>query len=313
MPKRSLKHYSKVTDFDKEDFIDLFRRTDQLIASKDRIPAVCAGKVAASLFFQPSTRTSASFQSGIIKLGGGWIGISGTETTAMSKGESFEDTIGTYAEFADLIAIRHPDDDAAERAAKVSNVPIINAGCGSKEHPGAFLYFYPCARRLNKYQGLKYGIYGTPGISRCTKSLVQILGMFNAEIYIDDLGAFPLSAELEKKVKELGAKKIVHAKLDDFIREVDVLLVTDIFHFSSIVKGLPEDKVERVKRLFKPITPSDMKKLKKSALLTTVTPRVNQIDTRVDKDPRAIHIVQNEDFLYLNMALITKLLNVPLI
>jgi len=307
----AIKHYSKVTDFNKEDFIDLFKRADYFIEHKDKAFDFCKGKVIATLFFQPSTRTSGTFQAGMIKLGGGWIGVSGAQGTSMEKGESFEDTVENYSRFSDIIVIRHPDDDAAERAVQHSLVPIINGGSGSKEHPGGFCMLYGAYRRFKKLEGLKFGIYGTPGINRASKSLVQILGMFNSEIYLDDLGGFPLPPDVEQKAKDLGAKKIVYDRLENFIGKIDCLMVTRALQ-TGIIKDFPKEKADEILRRYKPITMKEVNMMRKDAILTMALPRIFEIDKEVDKDPRAIYFDQMEEFLYANMALITKLLNIKL-
>jgi len=306
-----INHYVKATNFGKKDFLDLFRRTDKLINEKLNYKKLCNGKVIATLFFEPSTRTSSAFQSGIIKMGGGWIGESEMKNSSISKGEDFADTIKSFSGFADLLVIRHPDDMAAENAIKYSEVPVINGGCGTKEHPLAFSFLYKAHRELKKINNLKVGFYGTPGINRMSKSLLQILGMFKSEVYIDDLGMFPFPADLEKNSRNLGLKKINYCNLDEFIGKVDMLLVTDL-----IKKNMAAAKSKPVSssffQKFKPINMNHINQMKKNSILTMTIPRTIEIEHNVDMHPKAAYMRISKEFQYLNMALITKLLNIKI-
>lgn len=129
----AIKHLINSSDLTKEDYQEISWRFHYFV--KNGIsPDLCRGKIVATLFFQPSTRTMNAFQMGILRLGGGWIGVTDEKGLSMEKGESFEDTIREYSCFSDIIVLRHPDDDSAERAAKASYVPVLNGGSGSREH-----------------------------------------------------------------------------------------------------------------------------------------------------------------------------------
>ncbi len=301
-----MKHLISSEDLTKADYEELLRRFNYFI--KNGIsPDLCRGKIVSTLFFQPSTRTMNAFQSAILRLGGGWIGVMGEKGLSMEKGESFEDTIREYSCFSDLIILRHPDDDSAERAAKASYVPVLNGGSGSREHaiaaPWVILDMIYCLKR--SLQGLKIGIYGTPEINRVTKAMVPIFGMYGMDIVIDDLGAFPLPKEVEEKAKANGLKGLRYDKLDNFIGDVDVLFLT-----RGLQKGIippdkfPKKKEELILKSYKPITKEHMKKLRKDAILFMLKPRIFEVEIDVDSDPRAAY-AKREPYAEMGAALIT--------
>jgi len=308
----ALKHLIYSQDLDKTGYEEIFRRSKQF-SDSGIPPQLCEGKVVATLFFQPSTRTMMAFQTAMLRAGGGWIGVTGEKGLSAEKGESFEDTIRTFGALSDIIALRHPDDQAAENAGKVSLVPVINGGSGSKEHAiGAAMMLFTWLNNLKRpLEGLKIGLYGTPQINRVTKALVPIMGMYGMHLVIDDLGHFPLPKEVETRAKQNGLKELRYDKLDNFIRDVDVLVVT-----RGLQKGIipedkfPKEKAELILKSYKPITIQHMKKLRKDAVLSMIMPRIFEIDVAVDNDPRAIY-AKKEPFVETCLAVMTYLLEIP--
>lgn len=305
------KHLVSSSDIDKAGYEETFRRSMKFI--KEGIPpTLCNGRVGASLFFQPSTRTMMSFQAAMIRSGGGWIGVTGVQGISMEKGESFSDTIREFSSLADVIALRHEADDAAEQAARVSRVPVINCGGGSKEHAaGGSMMLAVLGMYLKRpLQGAKIGIYGTPEINRASKSMLPVLGMFGTEVVVDDLGHFPFPKEVEERAKANGLKKLSYDKLENFIGDVDVLFVT-----RGLQKGIipadkfPKEKEEMILKLYKPITKEDVKKMRQDALLYMIKPRIFEIETDVDDDPRAIYS-KHEPYTEAMLAMVTYLLGI---
>lgn len=306
-----LKHIIYSQDLKKEDYDEILCRFQKFV--KKGIPFnLCQGKVVATLFFQPSTRTMTMFQSGILRAGGGWVGVTGAEGISMGKGETLEDTIREYGSFADCIVLRHPDDDSAERAAKNSFVPVLNGGSGSREHGIAGAFFVCDLSNFLKrpLEGLKVGIYGTPEINRATKALVPVMGMYGVDLVIDDLGHFPLPKEVEERAKANGLKSLRYDKLDNFIGDVDVLFVT-----RGLQKGIipadkfPKEKEEMILKMYQPITKEHMKKLRKDAILYMIKPRIFEVDREVDADPRAAYSKQ-ERYSEIALSLITYVLGI---
>jgi len=306
-----MKHLINSMDIDRAGYDELIRRTKQFIA--DGIsPDLCRGKVVATIFLQPSTRTQGGFQSAMMRAGGGWLGISGIQGTSMEKGETFEDTINSFSDLADTIVIRHPDDDAGERAVSSSRVPIINGGSGSREHAvGAAMMLGVLAHHMKRpLEGATIGIYGTPEINRVCKAIVPVFGLFGVSLMIDDLGHFPVSKEIEEKAKEAGLKNLTYGKLDDFIGDVDALLVTRGLQKGIIPDNMfPKEKEEAILKSYKPITTAHMKKMRDDAILSMILPRIFEIDRAVDKDPRAIY-TKDEHFVEMALAVMTYLLDI---
>lgn len=305
------KHLIYSQDLKKEEYNEIIRRFHKFI--KEGIsPALCRGKIVATLFFQPSTRTMNAFQSAMLRAGGGWIGVMGEKGLSMEKGETLEETIREYSSFADCIVLRHPDDDSAERAAGAATVPIINGGSGSREHGVAAALVLPALSHYLKrpLDGLKVGIYGTPEINRVCKAMVPIFGWYGMDLIIDDLGHFPLPKEVEEKAKVGGLKSLRYDKLDNFIGEVDVLFVT-----RGLQKGIiPPDKFSKEKeelilRTYRPINKNDIQKMRKDAILYMMKPRIFEIEKDVDTDPRAVY-ARPEPYVETALATMTHLLGI---
>jgi aspartate carbamoyltransferase catalytic subunit len=280
------------SDLTKADYDQLIKDFNFLVENGID-PNLARGKVIATLFFQPSTRTMNSFQSAIIRMGGGWLGVTNSDSISMSKGESFEDTIREYSTYSDLIAIRHPDDEAAEKAAATSFVPVLNCGCGSREHA---VYTAMILMVLQFYlkrplEGLKIGIYGTPEINRASKALLPILGLYGVELFVDDLGHFPFPEDVVNLAKKNGLKSITYGKLDDFIGEVDALVLTRGLQKGNIpADKFSKEKEELVLKNYIPINKEHMKKLRKDAILYMIKPRIFEIEKEVDSDPRSAYM-----------------------
>jgi aspartate carbamoyltransferase catalytic subunit len=307
----SIQHIVSATDLSKETYDEIVRRSRLFV--RDGIPKnVFESKVASTLFFQPSTRTSTMFQSAAIRGGGGWIGVSGDSALSMAKGESLEDTIKSFAEVSDIIALRHGDDDSAERAAQVSSVPVVNCGSGSREHGvGSAMMLCILAEYLQvPLTGAKIGIYGTPQINRAVKAMLPIFGMYNTEVFVDDLGHFPFPDEVVASATKQGMQNITYSKLDDFIGDIDVLFVT-----RALQKGIipddqfPQEKQDQIMAAFKPLSLDQVQHMKPEARVFMIKPLIFEVDKSVDSDPRAAY-TQYEPFSEIGMAVMTTLLGI---
>ncbi|MBI2637223.1 MAG: hypothetical protein HYW81_03470 [Parcubacteria group bacterium] len=307
----AIKHLVNSSDLTKQDYDELLRRF-QLFVDKGIPGDLCKNKIVATLFFQPSTRTMNAFQVGMLRAGGGWIGVMGEEGLSMEKGETLEDTIREYSCFADIIVLRHPDDDSADRAAANSFVPVLNGGSGSREHAIAAPWILINMLYYTKkpLQGMKVGIYGTPEINRVTKAMVPIFGLYGMDLVVDDLGHFPIPKYVEEKARANGLKDLRYDKLDNFIGDVDILFLT-----RGLQKGIipadkfPKEKEEAILKSYKPITREHMKKLRKDAILYMLKPRIFEVEKDVDDDPRAAYS-KKEPYAELGAALITYYLGI---
>lgn len=307
----SVRHLISSQDFSKTDYDEILRRFQKFI-SGGISPDLCRGKIVATLFFQPSTRTMNCFQSGMLRAGGGWIGVMGEEGLSMEKGESFEETIHEYSSFSDCIVIRHPDDDSAERAVSAASVPIINAGCGSREHAVApAMLLCVLAKYLRRpLEGARVGLYGTPEINRVSKAMLPIFGYYGMDVVVDDLGHFPFPKEIEEKAKANGLKNLSYGKIDDFLGEIDVLLVT-----RGLQKGIispdkfPPEKETMILNLYKPVNREHMARMRNDAILVMIKPRIFEIEREVDSDHRAIYM-QPEYYSECALSVMTYLLGI---
>jgi aspartate carbamoyltransferase len=252
----------------------------------------------ANLFYQPSTRTFLSFEAAAKRLGATTISTQGVEYSSISKGETLEDTIRTVERYADTIALRHPEQGSAERAANTSGVPIINGGDGIGEHPTqALLDLYTIEESFESVEGLTVTMLGDLKHGRTVHSLARLLAMHN--VHLNYVSPVQLAMP-ENIVEELSGRVKQHATDDihDVIGESDVLYVTRVQkeHFE------PEDYA-RHKGAYV-IDEQVMKMAKTDMILMHPLPRVDEIHPGVDHDSRAVYFDQVENGMYIRMALL---------
>jgi aspartate carbamoyltransferase len=270
----------------------------------------CTGKIIANLFYEPSTRTSSSFHAAMLKLGGNVIPINEVTYSSVSKGESLEDTIRTLGCYVDAIVLRHPDEDAALTAHKVSSVPIVNAGCGSGEHPTqALLDLYTIYKENHTIDGLTVTLMGDLKYGRTVHSLVQLLGYFNVKIQ------FISPPDLRIPAKYAGMGTLV--ELDDVISTTDVLYMTrvqkerhtdpdplKVDYAAKYALALGYDN-----HAYR-ITEEHMVRAKRGFALMHPLPRLSEIPKEIDSDPRAAYFRQVRYGLDVRMALLSRVLRV---
>ncbi len=267
-------------------------------------------KIVGILFFEPSTRTSCSFQSAMYKLGGHVITLN-VDNSSFKKGESLEDTIRTMEKYCDALVIRHPDNDVMQRILKVSTKPIINAGDGTHNHPTqALLDLYTI---INKYdhQTLTKKIITFVGDlknGRTVHSLVKILALYDVKINYVSSPELSIPNDIIEYVSNAHPNNIQfnYTELNETIlNETDILYCTRIQkeRFNTI------EEYNKVKNDFC-ITPTILSKCKEDAIIMHPLPRVDEIDPECDKDPRAYYFNQVECGIYIRMALLSLLLKI---
>lgn len=262
------------------------------------------GKILASLFYEPSTRTSSSFTSAMERLGGSVIPISEVRYSSVSKGESLPDTVRTLEAYADVIVLRHPEVGSAELAAKYARKPIINAGDGVGEHPTqALLDLFTIQEEMGHIDGLTVTMVGDLKYGRTVHSLARLLTLFNVRLNYVSPEILRMPEHIMEEVKERGIPQNAHCTLDPVLAESDVLYVTRVQkeRFSDL------NEYENVKDAFV-ITPEVMAKAKEDMILMHPLPRVGEITMEVDEDPRAAYFRQMEYGLYVRMALLAMVL-----
>jgi aspartate carbamoyltransferase catalytic subunit len=261
------------------------------------------GKILATLFYEPSTRTRLSFEAAMLKLGGGNIGFADTDIASVKKGENLADTVRTVENYADAIALRHSLEGAAKLAAEFSKVPIINAGTGAEEHPTqALIDLYTMRRERGMIDGLKVAVVGDLRYGRTVHSLAYALAMYNIELYL----VFPEILRMRKDMLQTIKSKISvteDAELETIMPQIDVLYVTRIQR-----ERFPDAaEYAKVKGTYK-IDLKTLKNAKKDLIILHPLPRVDEIAPEVDNTPQARYFTQVCNGVVVRMALLSLVL-----
>lgn len=270
--------------------------------SKGRVPQKLAGKIVACLFFEPSTRTRLSFETAVLRLGGNIIDMeSGSVSSSAFKGESVADTIKIVSGFADLIVIRHPQEGSAELAAKVSPVPVINAGDGGNQHPTqSLLDLYTIKKETGRLQNLTVAMVGDLLYGRTIHSTLTMLSLYPG---IKFIFVAPKQLKLPQKYKDLLKKRknsfVETENLSQGLKPADVIYMTRVQkeRFSSAAE------YEKLKLAYI-FDKKALGQIKKNAVILHALPRVGEINPGVDKDPRAAYFRQAKNGLFVRMALL---------
>jgi aspartate carbamoyltransferase len=262
------------------------------------------GKIMASLFYEPSTRTSSSFLAAMQRLGGSIIPINEVQYSSVAKGESLPDTIRTLECYADVIVLRHPEVGASELAAQYARKPVINAGDGVGEHPTqALLDLFTIMEERGQVDGLTITLLGDLRYGRTVHSLSRLLSLYNVRLNYVSPEILRMPKEILSELKEKGISQSEHELLAPVLAETDVLYVTRVQkeRFSEM------DEYQSVKNAYT-ITPETMTGAKERMIVMHPLPRLSEIDMAVDDDPRAAYFRQMEYGLYVRMALLAMVL-----
>jgi aspartate carbamoyltransferase catalytic subunit len=261
------------------------------------------GKILATLFFEPSTRTRLSFEAAMLKLGGSNIGFAEVDSASVKKGENLADTIRTVENYADIIAMRHPLDGAAKLAAEFSKVPIINGGSGSEEHPTqALLDLYTVQKEKGKIDGLKIALVGDLRYGRTVHSLAYALSLYNVELYL----VSPESLRMRREVLRTIQSKIPVTESANLEK---IMPLTDVLYVTRIQKERFPDAAEYAK--VKGVYRIDLKTLsnaKKDLIILHPLPRVDEIAAEVDGTAQARYFQQVWNGIVVRMALLALVL-----
>ena len=294
-----LKHVLESQQFDQKLLSQIFSLADKLEKKTDQS---MKGKIMASLFYEPSTRTRFSFESAMLRLGGSVITTENArEFSSAAKGETLEDSIRVINNYADIIVLRHYEKGASERAALISKVPIINAGDGTGQHPTqALLDLYTIKRELGKIVGVKIALVGDLKHGRTIRSLAYLLGKYEkVKIYF----VSPLELKVGDDIKEhLDKHHIAYEEIEDLesiINKIDVLYQTRIQkeRFTS------EQEYKKFKGCYQ-IDVKLAKRMRPNAIIMHPLPRVDEILEEVDALPQAAYFKQARYGLLIRMALL---------
>lgn len=295
-----------VRQFNREQLAFLFALAEEmrLLVSRFGTSDLLKGKFLANLFYEPSTRTAASFMTAMLRLGGNVLPIHEINSSSVVKGESLADTVRILEQYCDLIVLRHPQVGAAQAAADAASKPVINAGDGVGEHPTqALLDLYTIEKELGKIDGLSVVMIGDMKNGRTVHSLSRLLSLFKVRLTF----VSPLSLSMPGEVmEELRLKKVPVTEkeaLDGVIKKADILYVTRVQKERFIDQKL----YEKVKDYYV-VTPKLLRQAKKKMRVMHPLPRVMEIVPEVDKDPRAAYFRQAGNGLFLRMALLAAVL-----
>ncbi len=301
-------HLIEAQQFTPALLFSLFREADAIRVSPQSYENDCAGKILATLFYEPSTRTRLSFESAMLRLGGKVIGTDNArEFSSAIKGESIEDTIRVIAAYADAIVLRHHEEGSALRASTVSPVPIINAGDGKGQHPTqALLDVYTMYCECGRLTNLKIAIIGDLAAGRTTHSLAYLLGKFeNNEIIFVSQPHLRMKPEILEYLRRHEVKFREEGDFEKVLPEVDIAYMTRVQR-----ERLTEDDYTKAKDAFT-LTSQALALLKPSARVLHPLPHVEEIALPFElesSDPRIAYFRQSENGLFVRMALLRRLL-----
>ena len=301
----ALRHVVEVSQFDRAEVERLFDLADQM-RSLPRDARPLGGLILATIFYEPSTRTRLSFESAMMRLGGQVISTENArEFSSAIKGETIEDTVRIVESYADAIVIRHYEQGAARRAASVSSVPIINGGDGPGEHPTqALLDLYTIRHELGRIDNIKIALVGDLRFGRTARSLSLLFRLTTgAELIFVSPPEVPMGADIRAKLDEARVRHREETDLAKVLPEVDVVYQTRI---QKERFATPEEyaAAKGVYILDRPAFDA----LQPDAIVLHPLPRVDEIATAVDQDPRAAYFRQAKNGVYIRMALLASVL-----
>ncbi|MCB8952802.1 MAG: aspartate carbamoyltransferase [Ardenticatenales bacterium] len=296
-----------VDQFDKARLNFVFARAREMREMVQRAGAadLLKGYVLACLFYEPSTRTSASFIAAMERLGGSVIPITqGVQFSSVSKGETLVDTIRTLEQYADVIVLRHPEIGSAQVAADYAHVPVLNAGDGAGEHPTqALLDLFTIHEELGRIDGLKVAMVGDLRYGRTVHSLTKLLLQYDVSLRFVSPEILRMPLNIMNRVIDAGIPARETHDVADVIENADVLYVTRVQkeRFNDLAQ------YEEVKDMYE-ITPELMRRAKEKMVVMHPLPRVGEIHYAVDNDPRAAYFRQVQNGMFIRMALLAAVL-----
>ena len=302
-----MRHLIDPLDFSVEEIDALLDLAGEIERNREKYSHLCDGKTLATLFYEPSTRTRLSFEAAMLNLGGRVLGFASADSSSAAKGESISDTIRVVSCYADICAIRHPKEGAPKVASQFSGIPVINAGDGGHQHPTQTLTDLLTIRSLKGRLGdLTIGLCGDLKFGRTVHSLIKSLSRYQgirfALISPDELR---LPDYIRKEVLDReGIPYEEVSDLEDVMGKMDILYMTRV----QRERFFNEEDYVRLKDCYI-LTSKKMAAAKPDMAVLHPLPRVNEIATEVDSDPRAAYFKQAQYGVYVRMALIATLLN----
>jgi aspartate carbamoyltransferase catalytic subunit len=301
MKNRSL---VSIDDFSTDEILKILKLASDF--EKEPTQKLLEGKVIATLFFEPSTRTRLSFESAISRLGGKIVGFSDSSSTSVSKGETLNDTIRTVSNYCDLIVMRHPIEGSARFASEISRVPIINAGDGANQHPSqTLLDLFSISKTQGKLDNLNIFLVGDLKYGRTVHSLMMAMSRWNATFNFISPEELKMPEEYKIYLDNAGLKYYEHTDFTDIISKADIIYMTRVQRerFSDPIE------YEKVKNVYV-LRNSMLKNTKPNMRILHPLPRVNEIHIDVDKNPKAYYFEQALNGVYTRQAILCSLLGI---
>ena len=291
-----------INDYTKEDYLRILELAAEFEANP--VQKILDGKVIATLFFEPSTRTRLSFESAISKLGGKIIGFTDAASSSVKKGESLKDTIMTVANYSDLIVMRHPIEGSSRYASEVSDVPIVNAGDGANQHPTqTLLDLYSIQKTQGTLENLNIFLVGDLKYGRTVHSLLIAMSHFNPTFNFISPETLKMPDAYKMHLDKLGLKYYEHTDFTEYIDEADIVYMT------RVQKERFTDPIEyeRVKDVY--ILRNEMlENTKPNMKVLHPLPRVNEINVDVDTNDKAYYFTQARNGVYTRQAILAAIL-----
>lgn len=305
-----MRHLISPLDLSLEELDEILTLGQNIMEDRTRYAHICDGKKLATLFYEPSTRTRLSFEAAMLNLGGQVLGFSSADSSSAAKGESVADTIRVISCYADICAMRHPKEGAPTVASMYSSIPVINAGDGGHNHPTQTLTDLITIKTLmGRLGNITIGMCGDLKFGRTVHSLINALVRYpNVKFVLISPEELRIPSYLRKEVLDDGNIEYLETdQLEKNMPELDILYMTRV----QKERFFNEEDYIRLKDSFI-LTEQKMQYAKKDMYVLHPLPRVNEISTEVDNDPRAVYFKQAQMGVYVRMALIMKLLEVDL-
>jgi aspartate carbamoyltransferase catalytic subunit len=303
MKKRSL---VSIDDFSSAEIIKVLDMAAEF--EKQPVRKLLEGKVVATLFFEPSTRTRLSFESAINRLGGKIVGFSDVTSSSVSKGETLHDTIKMVSSYCDLIVMRHPIEGSARFASEIASVPVINAGDGANQHPTqTMLDLYSIRKTQGKLEDLNIFMVGDLKYGRTVHSLMMAMSRWNTTFNFISPEELKMPDEFKLYLENLGLKYYEHTDFTDIISRADIIYMTRVQkeRFSDPME------YEKVKNVYV-LRNSMLANTKPNMRILHPLPRVNEIHPDVDANPKAYYFEQALNGVYTRQAILCTLLEIKI-
>lgn len=293
-----------ITDYSKDDYLKILQSAAEF--EKNPNQRLLEGKVVATLFFEPSTRTRLSFETAVSRLGGRVIGFTDAGSSSVTKGETLKDTIKMVTNYADLIVMRHPIEGAARYASEVATVPVINAGDGANQHPTqTLLDLYSIKKTQNKLDSLNIFMIGDLKYGRTVHSLLMAMSYFNPTFFFISPDELKMPNEYKFFLQQHNIKYYEYRDFVPIISEADIIYMTRVQkeRFSDPIEYEKTKNAYVLSNYMLENTRSNMK-------ILHPLPRVNEISQDVDENPKAYYFTQALNGVYVRQAIITSILGI---